>query len=144
MMRNLKLSFLVTGALALSGCGDGGTGPDGGNGDTRVIVADPSYADIVQEIFNRRGCSAGSCHGSARSAGLDLRSGSSYGNLVNVSATQVAVDRVIQGNANDSYLIVKVEGRQTVGQRMPLGAAALDNIDLTNLRNWVSQGAKNN
>ena len=63
---------------------------------------------------------------------------------MNVIATQSSVARVIPGNANASYIIVKVEGRQTVGQRMPLGGAALDNIDLTNLKNWINQGAKNN
>jgi hypothetical protein len=63
---------------------------------------------------------------------------------VNVAASQASVARVIPGNANDSYIVVKVEGRQTVGVRMPLGGSALDNIDLTNLKNWINLGAKNN
>jgi hypothetical protein len=128
--------------LALAACGDNGTGPE--DDETRMIVDDPSFASVVQDIFDRRGCASGSCHGSAQAAGLDLRSGSSYGNLVNVTATQSAASRVIPGNAQDSYLIIKVEGRQTVGSRMPIGGAALDNIDLTNLKNWINQGAKNN
>jgi hypothetical protein len=107
-------------------------------------VADPSFATVIQEIFNRRGCAAGSCHGSSQSAGLSLAAGSSYANLVNVASTQTGTLRVIPGNANGSYLIVKVEGRQTLGDRMPQGASALDNIDLTNLKNWINQGAKNN
>jgi hypothetical protein len=65
-------------------------------------------------------------------------------NLVNVDATQASVARVVPGNATDSYIIVKVEGRQTTGERMPLGGSALDNIDLTKLKNWINQGAKNN
>jgi len=146
-MSALSILLLST----LTACGDSGTGPgdnpsDGGsNGsDTRVIVADPSFATVIQEIFNRKGCASGSCHGSARSAGLSLVSGSSYASLVNVTATQSTAFRVIPGNANDSYLIVKVEGRQTVGDRMPAGGSALDNIDLGNLKNWINQGAKNN
>jgi hypothetical protein len=150
MSRLLTRSLAVAAALSLAACGDSGTGPDddpgngGGNGDTRTIVADPSFATVIQEIFNRRGCSASSCHGSSQQAGMDLRSGSAYANLVNVMATEASVARVIPGNANASYIVVKVEGRQTVGQRMPLGGAALDNIDLTNLKNWINQGAKNN
>ncbi len=148
MRKILVLPLSLAVALTLGACGDGGTGPNdpggGGSGGGRVIVADPSYANVIQEIFNRRGCAAGSCHGSALSAGLDLRSGSSYANLVNVQASQVGTLRVIPGNADGSYLIVKVEGRQTVGQRMPIGGAVLDNIDLTNLKNWINQGAKNN
>jgi putative intracellular protease/amidase len=143
----LGLGFL----FALAACGGGGgMGPDnnpgngGGNNNTRVIVADPAFQSVIQEIFNRKGCSASSCHGSTQEAGLDLRSGNSYASLVSVMATQAAVARVIPGNATDSYLIVKVEGRQSFGERMPLNGSNLDNIDLTNLKNWINQGAKNN
>ena len=150
MTKALTRSLAVAAALTLAACGDSGTGPDdngntgGGNGNTRTIVADPSFATVIQEIFNRRGCAAGDCHGSSQSAGLSLASGSSYANLVNVASTQASTLRVIPGNADGSYLIVKVEGRQTLGDRMPQGGAALDNIDLTNLKNWINRGAANN
>ena len=55
-----------------------------------------------------------------------------------------AVVRVVPGNATDSYLVIRLEGRQTVGNRMPLGGSPLDNIDLTNVRNWIAQGAQRN
>lgn len=148
MKRFLSLFAMATAVAFLTACGDSGTGPDpdpgDGNGDGRVIVADPSFGSVVQEIFNRKGCAAGSCHGSAQSAGLDLRTGNSYAELVNVTATQSTAARVIPADADASYLIIKVEGRQTVGQRMPPGGSALDNIDLTNLKNWINQGAKRN
>ena len=51
--------------------------------------------------------------------------------------------RVIPGNAQDSYLVIKIEGRQGVGSRMPVGGA-LDAVDITNIRNWINEGAKNN
>ncbi len=151
-MKTLR-STLFTGliALALVACGgEGGMGLDededtgGGDGNTREIVADPSYANVIQEIFNRKGCAASSCHGASQQAGLDLRTGNSYGNLVNVTSTQSTAARVTPGNADDSYLIIKVEGRQSVGARMPLNGSPLDNIDLTNLKNWINTGAKNN
>jgi hypothetical protein len=121
-----------------------GVGGGTGNTDTRVIKAQPSFANDIQEIFNRRGCTSSSCHGTSQQAGLDLRSGSSYGNLVNVDATQESKLRVRPGNANDSYLVIKLEGRQTAGARMPIGGSALDNIDLTNIKNWINNGAENN
>jgi hypothetical protein len=150
MNRAILCSLALAASLSLAACGDGGTGPDdggvdgGGNGNTRVIVADPSFSGVIQEIFNRRGCTSGSCHGSSQQAELDLRAGNAYANLVNVQATQATVARVIPGDATNSYLIVKVEGRQTVGLQMPVGGSALDNIDLTNLKNWINQGADNN
>ncbi len=76
-MRRISYTLPLVAAL-LSACGGGApTGPDDGNGngdtDTRVIKAAPSFANDIQEIFNRRGCTASSCHGSAMSANLDLR-----------------------------------------------------------------------
>jgi hypothetical protein len=148
MNRSFTLSLAVAAALSLAACGDGGTGPDDDGGGTntpsRQVLTDPSYANVIQEIFNRRGCASGSCHGSSQSAGLNLTSGNSRASLVNVASTQTGVLRVIPGDANGSYLIIKVEGRQTVGDRMPPSGSALDNIDLTNLKNWITQGAKNN
>ena len=147
LLHNTPLPILLVFALAACG-GDSGMGPDlgdgNGTGDTRMIQADPSYASVIQNIFDRKGCTASSCHGSSQQAGLNLRSGSSYADLVGVEATQSTSDRVIPGDADGSYLVVKVEGRQTVGARMPLGGSNLDNIDLTNLKNWITQGAKNN
>jgi hypothetical protein len=151
-MKRFHMSVLALLLIAaFAACSDSGTGPednpsDGGRngGEARQIVADPSFASVVQEIFNRRGCASGSCHGSAGSAGLSLTSGTSYANLVNITATQADIPRVIPGDANGSYLVIKLEGRQTVGARMPLGGAALDNIDLSNIKNWINQGGKNN
>ena len=148
MNRTLSFPLSVVAALALGACGDSGTGPDpnpggGGGGDPRVVVADPAFGAVIQEIFTRKGCTASSCHGSAQSAGMSLTTSNAYANLVNVMATQSSVARVIPGDAAASYLIVKVEGRQSVGGRMPLGGSPLDNIDLTNLKNWINQGAKN-
>lgn len=150
-MRRISYALPLVAALTVSACGGGApTGPDDGNGSgngnsgTRVIKAAPSFANDIQEIFNRRGCTASSCHGSAQSAGLDLRSGSSYANLVGVDATSENEVRVLPGNADQSYLVIKLEGRQLVGARMPLVGAVLDNIDLTNIKNWINQNAVNN
>ena len=136
--------------LAFAACGgDSSTGPDmGGNGgnsgDNRVVKLDPSFQSDIQEIFDRRGCSASSCHGSAEAAGLRLTDGSSHSELVGVPATTEAGTRVIAGDAQASYLVIKIEGRQNVGGRMPVGGSALDSIDVNNIRNWIDQGAKNN
>ena len=51
---------------------------------------------------------------------------------------------MIPNDAQNSYLVIKIEDRQTVGTRMPQGGNALDSIDVSNIRNWINQGAKNN
>lgn len=134
--------------LVACGGGDGPTSPGGNDGSSGggnndpSIKADPSFAGDIAPIFSRAGCTAGGCHGAPGEAGLNL-SASPYAALVNVPSTQTGEIRVIAGNANDSYLVKKLEGRAAVGVRMPVGGQ-LGNVDLQNIRNWINQGAKNN
>ena len=144
MRRVCVLGFLALFPLALGACGEKVTDSLPFLERVEVIQGDPSYSRVIQEIFNRRGCAASACHGSTQKAGLDLRAGNSYASLVGVPSVQVSAARVIPGNPVESYLMVKVEGRQSVGERMPKGWPPLDDIDLGNLRNWIAQGAKAN
>lgn len=140
-----RLAFAVIITISLAACGSGGpTSSSGSTTDTRTIQANPSFSTTIQEIFNRRSCTSSSCHGTALQAGLDLRTGASFASLVSVRATSEPILRVNPGDANGSYLVIKLEGRQSVGGRMPQTGAPLDDIDLTNIRNWISQGAQNN
>lgn len=135
--------LLVLTTAALAACG-GDSPSEPGDGDPRVVKANPSFQADVQEIFERNGCSASTCHGDAQRASMDLRSGTSYDALVGVTATTEAIVRVIPGDAEGSYLVMRVEGRQSVGNRMPLGGTPLDSIDMANLRNWIARGAVRN
>ena len=140
----LKLFPLVALGL-LAACG--GTPTDGGGdngGDTRVIKATPSFALDVQEIFTRRGCTTSNCHGTSMRGGLGLASAAaSFADLVNVpSVGNPNIDLVEPSDALNSYLVMKLEG--TAGTLMPQGLAPLDNIDLTNIKNWINNGAPNN
>ncbi len=147
LSRSIVPALIV--GLFVSACGgdDSPTGPEDNNPppETRVIKDSPSFATDVQEIFTRRGCTGGSCHGNG-AGGLTLTSTASvsYGNLVNVASPTTGEIRVIPGNAIDSYLVKKLEGRQSAGDQMPRGGAALDDIDLSNIRNWINRGATNN
>jgi hypothetical protein len=144
---------IATLGLFLAACGgsDSPTDPGGNNNDdggtgsgARVIKDDPSFASDIFEIFQRRGCTASGCHGSS-AGGLELSSSNgSYAALVGVSSSATGEVFVIASDAANSYLVKKLEGTAAAGQRMPLGGEALDNIDLTNIKNWINQGAKNN
>lgn len=134
-----SVSLLLLGAVLVA-CG-GATAPD----DGRTVKASPSLAADIQEIFTRRGCTELNCHGDARTEGLDLRAGAAWQHLVQVPATQDSSRfRVQPGDPHNSYLMIKLEGRQTEGVRMPFGREPLDSIDLTNIRNWIVNGAPNN
>jgi hypothetical protein len=99
----------------------------------------------IQEIFQRRGCVASGCHAVAEPrGGLVLAQGQSHQALVRTRARAEVYFLVEPGNPDMSYLMMRLEGRQRVGGRMPLGQAPLDSIDVGNLRNWILSGAENN
>jgi hypothetical protein len=138
--RTVVAAWLLLGAVACGG--DSPSEPE--IDDPRVVKSNPSFALDIQEIFTRKGCTSSGCHGSAQQGGMDLRPGAAYAALVGVTASAEAIPRVIPGDAQGSYLVMRVEGRQSVGSRMPLGGVPLDSIDRTNLRNWISRGALEN
>jgi hypothetical protein len=150
-------STLVTLAVAIvfaacggsdspSGPGGGNNGGGGGGGTTREIKANPSFASDIREIFSRNGCTASGCHGDG-TGGLTLGASAAgdHAMLVGVpSSSEPTFNRVTPNDATNSYLVIKLEGRQTVGARMPRGGSPLDNIDITNVKNWINTGAPNN
>ena len=101
------------------------------------------YEADVQPIFNAN-CASAACHGSGESAGLRLTSGSSHGNLVNVSSTQVvSLKRVLPNDPDNSYLVQKLGANPDVGLQMPRGQNPLSSADVTTIRDWIEDGALN-
>jgi len=115
---------------------------------------EPTFASIQQEIFNttdasgRLACT--NCHsnlGRNPSGGLNLLSGLSYTSLVGVASTgKPGSVLVIPGNADNSYIVAKLEGRSDiVGVRMPRGNGPyLTEGQLLVIKRWIANGAPNN
>ncbi len=103
-----------------------------------------SFAE-VQAIFNTN-CTV-ACHNSGEGQeGLRLDEGMSYAELVNVPSSQqpATFDRVEPGDADMSYLIVKVDDSAVgrIGARMPAGGRpALGVDDIATIRSWINAGA---
>ncbi len=150
MNSRVRTFALLVAGYTLASCGGdpNPTGPGAGNGGpemTRVIKQDPTFSEDVQEIFVRTGCTGSSCHG-INQGGFTLlpESAANYANIVNVPSEDEPAFLLIKPfDATDSYIMIRLEDRQRVGIRMPLGPL-LDSIDLTNLRNWIDLGAPNN
>ena len=85
------------------------------------------------------------CHGPDHShAGLDLSAGRAHENLVSAPSIQVALNLVTPGDAENSYLIHKLEGRAgIVGDRMPPAGPFVTGDDLDAIRQWIDDGAAN-
>jgi hypothetical protein len=150
-MPRATFAFALSLAVSLAACGGdsptdpGGTDGNNNGGNTgRTVKADPSFASDVFEIFTRRGCTGSLCHGGGQ-GGLTMSSATgAYADLVDVKSPITQEVRVIAGNAANSYLVKKLEGTASAGERMPLGGSPLDATDLQNIKNWINQGAKNN
>lgn len=136
-----------TALAAACGGSDVPTGPDGGGGGGAgggdpVPPASPSFSQDVNPIFVTKGCTAGSCHGGGR-GDLTLTTSASvnYANLVNVQSSDPAYLLVEPGDPQNSYLVMKVEGR--AGSRMPLTGTPLTANQIQTIRNWIASGAPN-
>ena len=136
MTRLLPL-VLAVGAVA---CGDG----DAPAGPTSVTDA-PTLSFIQNMVFNE------SCtvhHGDDPDhieAGLDLTAGQAHSNLVNEQSSQVDLDLVEPNDAENSYLIHKLEGRAgIVGTQMPPDGPYLSTEVIDDIKAWINAGAQNN
>jgi len=143
MRRHLGIILIPMLLGSIAGCSSDDS-PTAPAGPSRAVQTNPSFAADIQEIFDRRGCSGSSCHGSSQSAGLDLRAANSHGELVGIRATQSSLNRVERSDASKSYLILKLEGNQTTGNQMPPGGPVINATDLQNIKNWINQGALDN
>ncbi|MEO8464457.1 MAG: Ig-like domain-containing protein [Gammaproteobacteria bacterium] len=132
----------TTAMAAVASCGGGddgyGNGGSGGGGGTTLQA---NFASIQDNVFTPI-CT--SCHtGAGAPQGLRLDSANSYALLVGVaSEEQPALQRVVAGDPNDSYLIKKLEGTASVGGRMPLGGMPLAQSDIDVIRQWITDGAQ--
>lgn len=147
----LNLPVLMMTAFALAACSgqppkDKGEDKNGGGEAASSASAEPSlFASQIAPILQG---SCATCHLTGQEAGnMSLVPGKAIASLVNVKSTEVAtLTRVVPGDPDNSYLIMKLEGTQDqhggMGARMPFGAPPLtqDKIDI--FRKWIAEGAK--
>src|SRR5262245_45075639 len=117
----------------LTACGSG----DGFVGSGGVIgPLEPNFNSIQANVFDAH---CVQCHAGANApVGLRLDAANSYANLVGVaSVEQASLRRVAPGDANNSYIIHKLEGTAAVGARMPAGLPPLPQSDINAIRQWI-------
>lgn len=122
--------------LAACGSGDGFQGAGGASGQLQ-----PNFDSIQANVFEPL-CEH--CHAGANAPrGLRLDAANSYALLVGVpSGQRPSVLRVAPGDANNSYLIQKLEGTAGIGERMPAGLPAVPQSDINIIRQWITDGAQ--
>ena len=130
-------------AVLIAGCDAGsGEGLDFGGrpADGESIPLAPTLESIQANVFDP---SCVTCHaGAAAPQGLRLDAGNSYTSLVGVESREDdSFLRVEPGNPDDSYLVHKLEGRASVGERMPLGGGPMPDEVIAFVRQWIADGA---
>jgi hypothetical protein len=149
-MKRLFLSTMVmVAALVWAGCDESLSSITGPTPDLQ-----PTFSSIQTNIFNMTDSSGRlaciQCHsdaGRTPSGNLVLLEGRSYQQLVGRGSTgKPGATLVIPGDAENSYLIHKLEGRaDIVGQRMPRGNGPfLTEGQTLVIRQWIKDGAPNN
>lgn len=100
----------------------------------------PTLASVQANVFNP---SCIVCHaGASAPQGLRLDKANSFTNLVGVLSRQdSSFLRVAPGDPDQSYLIHKLEGTASTGERMPLGGAPIPQSTIDFVRQWISDGA---
>lgn len=132
--------------LGMAGCGGGGGYGGSSSQPSTPTPSDPNspmtatFSSIQSHVFTPI-CTA--CHsGAAAPQGLKLDAANSFAMLVNAASAEVpALKRVAPGDANNSYLIQKLEGHAAVGARMPFGGPYLDATTIGLIRQWIDNGA---
>ncbi|SRR6266581_3457889 len=128
--------LLAATLLTLAACG-------GGSGDNAPPVGlQPTLASIQDNVFTVT-CAVSGCHsGAGAPYGLQLDRGFSAGNLISVPSGQDPnLIRVVPFDPDASFLIQKLDGTQTVGERMPAGGPYLTTATINVIRQWIQDGA---
>lgn len=137
MVRTARLAGAVALAALAVGCGGSG---DGGTMSPPGVT----LLDVQTQVFGPR-CALSGCHvGPGAPFSLDLSSVSaSSASLIGVSSAEVPTfQRVVPGDAADSYLFMKITADPRIlGDPMPLSGGALGAGDIERIRSWIDGGA---
>jgi hypothetical protein len=116
--------------------------PVDSSGVTDSIPLASTLESIQANVFSA--VCAVACHRPPNSyQGLNLEAGKAYENLVDVSSVEIpSMMRIVPGDADNSYIIWKLEDREGIlGQRMPLDLPALPSDQIEAIKTWINEGA---
>lgn len=137
--KHLLFVLLCSFGLLFASCGDNSTGPGNGNGNGNGNgePLEPTFTN-VQPILTEN---CGPCHIGNNQSGVQL---DSYSNVMNSNGGQYGGAIVVEGEADDSPLVDKIEEDPDKGERMPQGGPYLSSDQISLIRDWISEGAQDN
>ena len=143
----LVVTGFVVAAIRCSGDGIGlnefGDPVDSLSLNVVPVSLDSTLESIQENIFNA--VCAVKCHKMPRpKKNLNLEQGHAYANLVNVPSKELSkMMRVFPGDAEMSYLVWKLEGRDGIRYRqMPLNLPPIPEVQIKAIKTWINNGAQ--
>lgn len=134
--------------LLVTACGGGdGSGLDeNGNPITETTAAQPLVATLksIQENIFTPSCAISGCHTEGTAPfGLRLdNANQSAALLINTASFEApSLLRVAPGDADNSFLVQKLEGTSGIGDQMPLNRTPLSEEQVAVIRQWINEGA---
>lgn len=137
--------LLISGLLF--GCGGGVSLPVApGDPDKPPPQRDPTWSQDIEPVLSSSTCASAACHGgTSPSLSLLLAAGAGYHELVDVPSKQdKTLKLIVPGDPDNSYLVIKLEGRNKRGDPMPNSGTPLSPTLLAALRQWIALGAPEN
>jgi hypothetical protein len=143
---------LANGDSTLTAEAEDAAGNVGVSSEVVVTVANAAAVTLEQiqaDVFTPT-CSVPGCHTGPSSnllpSGMNLSSAAdSAAALINVPSLQEpSLNRVTPGDPDNSYLIHKLEGSNTIGTRMPQGGPFLSQATIDMIRQWITDEADGN
>jgi hypothetical protein len=144
MIHRARIPIAFVTLAFISGCAGNGEGLDQ-NGrpiaDNSNVALAANFDSIQANVFTPI-CSV--CHsGATAPQGLRLDAANSYALLVGIASSEVpSLQRVQVGNPDGSYLLQKIVGNASVGDRMPDGGPYLPQATIDVIRQWIADGAQ--
>ena len=107
---------------------------------TQSIPLSADFVSIQANIFTPN-CTLSGCHvGASAPLGLRLDDGASFATILDRDSVEnPAFKLILAGDADNSYLVRKIEG--IAGTRMPKDLPALSPDKIQAIRDWVNNGA---
>ena len=136
----MPLVFILSACDAGSGEGLDENG-DLINGNASIPLAD-NFKSIQNNVFSVN-CALSGCHsGASPQQNMSLEEGKSLDAILNFDSAEVPnLKRILPNDADNSYLIHKIEGRAASGQRMPLNLPSLSAEKINAIKSWINKGA---
>lgn len=136
----------ATSATNCGGCGNKCPAGQICSGSTCSCGSTVSFGSQLQPILTSQ-CATTGCHtGNMPKASLNLTSGKSHAELVNVASSACSgKSLVVPGAVDQSYLMNKLTGvGMCAGSVMPKAGGALPASQIELFRTWICNGAPNN